>query len=364
MTFNIAPQGDFKQHIRVRRTLIGIMGALVHTLACYLLYKEGWFRTTPEEFAILWICIWTVHLSFFMVIRLGYNKRFKEPSLTIPQMLWGIATVMITIYFSDEFRLLLLSFCPLIMVFGAFRMNWVQFVFVSIYLLVFYGVIILLLFKLHPEVVNIPKEVITFIIFSLLVLGYSAACAELNTLNVHLKNKGQELRRALDYISSISITDELTGLKNRRFIVNALEQHRLMTERGKYTFSVCMIDLDSFKAFNDQYGHNVGDKILNKFASVIVSKLRRADVCARWGGEEFILLAPFTKKEYMETVADRIRKSVEETSFDDILPNCRLTISIGVTDYRWPEEIEQTIGRADKALYLAKSNGKNCVKLV
>ncbi|MDX1634546.1 MAG: GGDEF domain-containing protein [Marinobacter sp.] len=154
-------------------------------------------------------------------------------------------------------------------------------------------------------------------------------------------------------------TDELTGLANRRDI-----HQRLLAEFGRYQrsghhFSVVLIDLDLFKRINDEYSHNAGDAVLKQFADLMRSVLRQADLPARWGGEEFLVLLPDTSLVQALTLAERLREAVDETPFryqDRRLP---VTISAGVCSISQSGSIDQLLRQADLNLYEAKQAGRN-----
>ena len=154
-----------------------------------------------------------------------------------------------------------------------------------------------------------------------------------------------------------SLTDPLTGILNRRAILEELSQRM---NHHLYDFehlSILMLDIDFFKKINDNYGHIVGDKVLIKVLEIISQLIRGFDTVGRYGGEEFLVILPNTNSENAYKAAERIRKKIEETEFDDIE---HLTVSIGFTSYA-DESIESLINKADQNLYEAKRTGRNKV---
>jgi diguanylate cyclase (GGDEF)-like protein len=158
-----------------------------------------------------------------------------------------------------------------------------------------------------------------------------------------------------------SIMDELTGLFNRRFFWQQTRFMMKSAERHKFPISIIITDIDHFKQVNDIYGHQVGDKVLSEFAGVISSTIRDSDIAARYGGEEFITLLPQTCSEGAQILAERMRKETEKMRFTDITDCQPITASFGVVTFKDGESIEQQINDADKALYEAKSLGRNRV---
>jgi diguanylate cyclase (GGDEF)-like protein/PAS domain S-box-containing protein len=164
-----------------------------------------------------------------------------------------------------------------------------------------------------------------------------------------------ELRR-------LATTDALTGLSNRRHFIERLTQEFARYERYAHPAAVLMLDIDFFKSVNDSYGHAAGDALLRRFAAVCQRVVRRTDVVGRLGGEEFaVMLLDRTDAEALEQ-AERIREAVAALRLDDIDPDLRVTVSIGVSSFESAGgSVDAALARADRALYQAKENGRNRV---
>jgi len=156
--------------------------------------------------------------------------------------------------------------------------------------------------------------------------------------------------------------DSLTGMFNKRYILNELQKHINMAKRNDRIFSLVMIDIDNFKGINDSHGHIAGDEFLKKVAFTINLNLRQQDVSGRFGGEEFLLILPETTIEGAFYLAKRIRKKIAETELLYQNHTITGTISIGVSqfDIKSPD-LKTLLKSADSALYLAKQAGKNKV---
>jgi diguanylate cyclase (GGDEF)-like protein/PAS domain S-box-containing protein len=170
--------------------------------------------------------------------------------------------------------------------------------------------------------------------------------------------------RSYQKIQDLSITDPLTGLFNRRKLHQELEREIKVARRYHHDLSLMMLDIDRFKALNDTFGHKTGDEILKGLSNLMRRMLREADTISRYGGEEFIVLLPNTGTEEAIGVSERLRKAVEENSIQWIDENQTITVSIGVTTYKNDEDMDSLIKRADEALYLAKSKGRNRVECI
>ncbi len=181
---------------------------------------------------------------------------------------------------------------------------------------------------------------------------------------------GLEIAKVLDksllfqHTKELSITDDLTGLYNRRYFNQRFDREVLRAKRYRRPLSILMVDIDYFKSYNDINGHLLGDDVLKKVAYLIESNLRKADIVARYGGEEFVILLPEINKSHADQVAEKLRRTVELRHFpkEQYLPNKNLTISIGLATL--PDDStnsRELIEFADRALYRAKAEGRNRV---
>lgn len=160
-----------------------------------------------------------------------------------------------------------------------------------------------------------------------------------------------------------SITDHLTGLLNRRYLHERLEEELSRSSRYERRLSLLMVDLDGFKYYNDTYGHLLGDKILKIIAEAIVKSVRSVDLVSRYGGDEFMVILPETDVASAVTIAERLRNDIATTALP-ARPSSFVTASIGVVCY--PEHgtsTEQLLVNVDKALYGAKNRGKNRIEV-
>lgn len=162
-------------------------------------------------------------------------------------------------------------------------------------------------------------------------------------------------------MSRMAITDPLTRIMNRRGITVGLLDAMAQAERYRTPLTVAMADIDHFKEVNDTHGHEAGDRVLKDVAAILSDALRMPDKVGRYGGEEFLMILPHTSLTQARKIADRIRASVSKWDFDLGSKKIRLTISIGVCQFKSGEDLEQFLSHADKALYEAKKGGRNLV---
>ncbi|MDR3518027.1 MAG: diguanylate cyclase [Azospirillaceae bacterium] len=165
--------------------------------------------------------------------------------------------------------------------------------------------------------------------------------------------------RSDERLRTVAMRDKLTGCWNRIRIEEVAQQEMARLDRYGYPVSLIMIDLDHFKAVNDQYGHGAGDAILRGFADIARETLRSTDVLGRWGGEEFIVILPSSSLPEAVRIAERIRTNVERHLFSG---TCRVTASLGVSVCLSTDSWDEWLERADSALYRAKNSGRNQTK--
>ncbi len=165
-------------------------------------------------------------------------------------------------------------------------------------------------------------------------------------------------------LEEMAITDKLTGLGNRQLFDLALEQAIRMQRRAARPFSIIIFDIDHFKNVNDTRGHLVGDEVIKKLVEAAKRQIRNSDVFCRWGGEEFIVLANDCPELQAMDVAEKLRSSIAMEALVEPDDGLRATVSVGVTTYQSYDDMNSILRRADAALYLAKDDGRNCVKAV
>ena len=174
----------------------------------------------------------------------------------------------------------------------------------------------------------------------------------------HYQKMLQELNESLRIAST---QDLLTGLFNRRYTLDRLQNEAALTNRRDNSFSVLMIDIDHFKRVNDSWGHHAGDVALTMVASALQMTLRTSDVCARWGGEEFLVLLPDTSEAGAMEIANRILSTIRALRVPPIPAEQNLTVSIGLAQHGRGDDLDDTLMRADCALYKAKTGGRDRV---
>jgi len=182
--------------------------------------------------------------------------------------------------------------------------------------------------------------------------------------NLRRKRYADRLRHNVQLSLEMAITDQLTGLHNRRYMSRHLDNLVTNAQKTNKPLAFLIMDIDHFKSVNDTYGHDIGDEVLREFASRISASVRGIDLACRYGGEEFVVVMPDTDFDFAMMVAERLRKGVEEKAFEISRDPGKLniTISIGIaSSEKEGDTAEALLHRADQALYRAKREGRNRV---
>jgi diguanylate cyclase (GGDEF)-like protein len=184
---------------------------------------------------------------------------------------------------------------------------------------------------------------------------------EINDSNENLRAHNVKLQQANELLEQLSITDGLTKLHNHRFFQDQLTREIRRADRASTPLSLLLVDIDDFKSLNDRFGHAAGDELLHGLALIMNATVRSTDLLARYGGEEFAVLAPGTDWEGAYQLAEKLRTAIAESSFilGSSMRITRVTVSVGVAQFKGDRK--KFFDDADRALYRAKADGKNCV---
>jgi diguanylate cyclase (GGDEF)-like protein len=302
-------------------------------------------------------------LGFYLLVRTGASMRLSsEPSLTLPQMVFAIVSITWSYAITGPARGAVISIMILVIMFGMFILQPRQARALALLAIVLLGATMLWRALTVPQRYAPRQELIHFV-FAALVLGSTSTLAiRLGRLRARLAAQKNELTDALALNRELATRDALTGLLNRRAMVELLAREHPRIERGQGPLAVALLDIDWFKRINDGFGHGAGDEVLRRFATTVQAQLRAADALARWGGEEFLLLMPGTSVDDARTVLDRLRAAVAEGGFEQIAPGLQVTFSAGLVAVQEGETQDAAIDRADRALYRAKQGGRNRVE--
>ena len=261
----------------------------------------------------------------------------------------GLGTVLIG--WESGFHYFLLMFIPALFVTMRARSAWI----LAVCLWAYYVGLDVLMWYIPPLQpissnallgVHIFNLTVVFCMFSYLALFYVVT-----------------VTRAHRSLARMATTDSLTGLFNRRHMIELTEKELARHHRSPSNLTLMLMDIDHFKHVNDQHGHDIGDRVLDAVSLVLKNSMREQDFIGRWGGEEFLAVLPETDLDQAAVSAERIRKAIQALVIDSDGDKVSVTLSIGITQYRAQEALSNAIARADRALYEGKSAGRNRVEV-
>jgi diguanylate cyclase (GGDEF)-like protein len=321
--------------------------ACVALLACGLLELLPWSAAVEGTAGVI-----TMVVLFYLMVRTRLNQRFKDPTLATEQTAAAILFLAYFMYHAGPARNALTLFYLVVMLFGALRLSAVRLAALSVLALVAHGTVLHLSYLRDEDYMDVQAAVTEFFVLLIALPWFAAMGGYVNRLRARVAQTNAELQAALERIRDVAVRDELTGAYNRRLLMETLAREQARASRTGAAYSVCMIDVDHFKAVNDSLGHLEGDAVLRAVAAVAARGLRALDVFGRFGGEEFLVILPDTDRAGALRVAERIRAAVAAET--------RVTVTIG-TAQSARDDIAAVLARADRALYDGKAAGRNRV---
>ncbi len=302
-------------------------------------------------------------IAVYAAIRSGWSRRFKDPALTLAQILYAITCCAAAFVIAGPARGVTLPILAIILMFGIFGLTTRQMLGVLVYSLVAFGVASgVVAARDEPDYPTVVAAAYVGMVVVVL-LSSTFLTTRVQSTREHLRRQKAELAQALEQIRQLATHDDLTGLLNRRAMLDRmqLEQHRSL--RSGSPLLIAQLDIDHFKAVNDTHGHAAGDLVLQSFADTVRRNVRDTDVLARWGGEEFVLLLCDTPAADAVALMERLRQAVQAMQVP--VPQgggpITVTVSIGLARHTPADPLAGTLERADQALYAAKAGGRNRV---
>lgn len=301
--------------------------------------------------------VWVGVTTFYSLVRSGWSSRLGYPGMDFPQCIFALAAMMAAYVIAGPIREGVIPMIALLLIFGVFTLPPRQVLIVGGLTIVCLGAVVGGMVVFMPGEYDGRAALLKFTLCALIMPAISAVAYYVARIRRRMAQQKHELRQALAMLQEVAIRDDMTGLVNRRHMMQLLDLQLERQARTQEGFCVALIDLDHFKHVNDHFGHHVGDAVLKDFALAAVSVLRQTDVLARWGGEEFLLMMPnhSTHDDLIVQALDRIRLQLAALP---TLPDNPVTFSAGVTCHPAGESLRETLERADRALYQAKANGR------
>lgn len=344
-----------------RRHVFSLLGVVVSTV----IYLAYYIFVLPTHDLMLILGVLGIFLvSYSLLLYLawsGMSRCLADPSLVMPLMMWAILKWSVLAYITPELRHIIILGVLNIMCFAVFVLKWRGYVSISLFMITCFSTVFFALYLTNATVMDPVLDIIAGLTFCLSLSIHCLVGREFSLLRSAFRQRNRDLQRAMARIEELAVTDELTGLFNRRYLLQELEKHQALFNRNHLPFTLAFLDIDHFKAVNDEFGHHIGDQVLAKLAQFLQTCIRDEDIVVRYGGEEFVIIFAGLTVHDASIVLERIRMAVEQTQFVECVE--LLTVSIGATEYLAGESSSDLLDRADELLYTAKNNGRNRVSL-
>jgi diguanylate cyclase (GGDEF)-like protein len=356
---------DFSASNRIRQQRVRLRQARLVLFIDLALVAIAWVGVWLGLFGWREVLAWSAFaltgaVAFILAIASGFNLRFtSEPSLTLPQAILGVVSSVFAYLVTGPVRGATLLSVVLAIIFGMFALAPRQVFRLCGIALGLLGAEMLLAATLAPDRYPPRIEAMHFLIMALMLPAVGVLTVQLSTMRKKMRDQRVALEEALAKNYELASHDDLTGLRNRRSILEAIEIETRRSRRDGTFLTFAILDIDFFKHVNDTYGHGGGDQVLKSFAAVLTETLRETDFVSRWGGEEFLVVLPATTGAIAHTVIERLRVKLRETPFDCAAAKVFVAFSGGIAQFDPAESSQQAIERADRALYEAKNSGRN-----
>jgi len=296
-------------------------------------------------------------IAFFVLIRSGRTRRAADPSLTLPQMVFSLLSGAAAYALVGAGRGGVFPIVMVVLAFGLFQLRPQEVRLISVFAVGLFGAVMALMAWLRPAVYVPAVEFGHFLMVATMMPAMSVLAGRLCHLRERLRERKDELAQALARIRELATRDELTGLVNRRHLLELLEQEHQRCVRSGHTFCLAVIAVDRFRDIGDRYGHPTGDELLRDLAREMLAVMRVSDVLARWGGECFVMLLSDARAAQARPGVERLREQVLQQPADFGDGPLAVTLSAGLAEHHAGETVAQTLARAERALDEAKAQG-------
>lgn len=332
---------------------------LVGALAAYVVVCATLARADEVDGLYLLLSAWMLGLGVLLVLDHPVG-RFGGSGLTMVKAVWlNLGVVASSLFVHADLRLLLLTVPLFGVLYAALHLSRRQVALVTG--LTWLGYLLGSLALLDSDGSPLSGEGRLMAAFSILLVAMFFMASEITALRKAFERRRHHLDAAMKKLSDLAMRDELTGLFNRRYIMDVLARQKALADRGHVGFTLCYCDLDHFKLVNDRFGHQRGDHMLREFGLALGQVVRSVDYVARIGGEEFLLVLVDADAEEARRVASRLGERTRALDVDAHQRDYRLSVSVGIAEFQPGETLENVIQRADRALYQAKSAGRDLV---
>ena len=379
-----------KQRDVIERFLLSVTAYALCVAIAWIAKFSGLTRLSYEALTAGSLVILAYVIGVYLVYRTGLNRSIEDSLFTRLQMLVAIGWISLFVWSAEELRGAMLMIYLFVAMFSFFTLSPRQTAGIGLLISTIYGALIGLDWWRERPDFNLIVNVVQWCILSAALLWSSSISAYLSGVRQKMRSSTQlvrsqsaelsrtnrELETALARLGHLAVTDELTGLSNRRHFLSTVNAHMERSRNEQFGFGVCLLDLDHFKRVNDTYGHLAGSQVLREVGQLLdgISQKREA-IAARYGGDEFVIAASGIHLEEAIELAEEVREAIVTSTFcaqpgevqPDVLNLTGITCSIGVASLQRHVSTESTTEQrkstllrlSDAAMYVAKETGRN-----
>ncbi len=342
---------------RVRLAQAGL-AMVVMTAGVIAMHYFVWVGVAAQGPVLWWSLLTLAGMAgFYALIRGGWSRRWAEPSLTVPQMLFALTSGAVAYALLGAGRGAVFPVVMVVLMFGMFVVSPRQMRWLSVYAVVLYGVVMAVMVAINPSSYPVVIEVGHFLLVATMMPAMSMLAARLSRMRHRARLQRAELAQALARLREHTTRDELTGLINKRHMQELMEQEHQRCIRSGQSFCLAVLDIDRFKPVNEAHGYTVGDAVLRAVAQEALRHVRVSDTLSRWGGEEFVLMMSDTRAALARGGLERLHQKVGALRILHGTAAVGITLSGGMAEHHAGETVAQTLARAERALQEAKSQG-------
>lgn len=327
---------------------------------CLLAQWRAVMECTADAGLATGLSLVVVAIQFILIglIRSGATRTLDDSGLSLAQMVMAILLIAWAYLINADLNGVLLMLAALVLSFSALTLSPRQCLGLGGFAVLVFAVIIVVATQMAPARFPPAKEYFQLAFLSVVLPNLSFISSRVSRMRLQLRRQRRELRDSLEAIEKVATSDELTGLRNRRYVNEWLRLQRAQSQRLGVTVCITLLDIDHFKRVNDVCGHTVGDTVLKEFAAIASAVVREGEVFARWGGEEFLWVMSGTNRGNAMQAVDRLRALVSQSPLWATQPGWPVSFSAGVAQIDPKDGIETALRHADDALYQAKAKGR------
>lgn len=350
-----------KQRLRLQQCATAMLLVLGSVLVMQYLV---WMRFAPAAPVAWWSLVLVGGFAlFFLTIRSGRNLRYAEPSLTVPQMGFAIVCTAVAYGLAGRGRAATFPLLMVIFMFSMYSLPAVLVLRMCLFALAAFALTMTAMALHSPHLYPPAVEVAHFVMLGFSVPVIALLAAQLSRQRERLRRQNKEMALALARIQEQATRDGLTGLINRRHMLELLEQERQRGVRSGQSFCIAMIDLTELRPTAPQDPRAASDAAVTHFAQAAMAAIRICDLLCRWEGKRFMLMLSNTRVSLARLSVERLRERIEALPNEALGAGPHISFTAGVTEHRAGESVAQTVQRAEQGLATARGSTPSRVAL-